>query len=42
MNSMLDIDHEDNNNNLTLDEMLDNYIFEYNREGEYAGKLEFA
>ena len=34
-------DHEDNTNNLTIDEMLDNYIFEYNREGEYAGELKF-
>ena len=34
-------DHEDNTDNLTIDEMLDNYIFEYNREGEYAGELKF-
>ena len=34
-------DHEVNTNNLTINEILDNYIFEYNREGEYAGELEF-
>ena len=35
-------DHEYNTNNLNFNEMRDNYIFEYNREGENAGELEFV